>query len=249
MKYSSNIKRLFVDFPLSNGYKGKASEYQYNYLSNVLRMKEGENILLFNGKDGEWMGEISYKDTKGIILKVIDQTKTQTQPFDLQYIFSPIKNKRLIYMIQKSVEMGAGSIHPVITKYTQNKNYNMDRIRTYIISAAEQCNIISIPSIYPPVELDVILENWDNNRLIIFADETYNEKNSLNILKKIPNKSPLAILVGPEGGYHPEEIKKLRSLPFVIPISLGPRILRSDTAAVAIMALVQSICGDWYRLL
>ncbi|MBY7649669.1 MAG: 16S rRNA (uracil(1498)-N(3))-methyltransferase [Candidatus Liberibacter europaeus] len=247
MKLNSRAKRLFVDFPLLDGHQGKSTEYQYHYLSHVLRIKEGEEILLFNGKDGEWLAKISYKPKKTINFDIIHQTRVQTQPFDFQYIFSPIKTKRLDYMIQKSVEMGVSVITPVIMRYTQNKISDMNRIRTYAISAAEQCNIITIPSIHPPVALDAILDNWDKNRHVIFADETYCQKNSLKIIQEIPNTSSIAIIVGPEGGFHPDEIEKLRSLPFVTPISLGPRILRSDTAAVAAMALVQSICGDWYE--
>ncbi|XCD50151.1 16S rRNA (uracil(1498)-N(3))-methyltransferase [Candidatus Liberibacter asiaticus] len=245
MKIHSHLKRLFVDFPLCIKTQGKASGDQYHYLAHVLRMKEGDNILLFNGKDGEWLSKISYVG-KSIRFKVEYQSRSQTKQSDVQYIFSPIKTNRLDYMIQKSVEMGMGAIRPVITRYTQNTHYNIDRVRTYTISAAEQCDILTLPFIYPPTTLEFLLKNWDHNCQIVFADETCGSENSLEKLHAIAHIPNVAILIGPEGGYHSEEKETLHSLPFVTPLSLGPRILRSDTAAVAAMALVQAICGDWY---
>ncbi|MBA5723838.1 16S rRNA (uracil(1498)-N(3))-methyltransferase [Candidatus Liberibacter sp.] len=245
MILNSNLKRLFVDFSLLTAKNEKTNESQYHYLAHVLRMKEREKILLFNGRDGEWESEISYQQGKSITFNVMCQKRKQTQPFDLHYLFAPIKTKRLDYMIQKSVEMGVGAIRPVITRYTQGKTCDTDRMRTYAISAAEQCNILSIPSIEKPIMLSDLLKNWTQNRHIIFADETCNQTNPLNILQKIPKKIPLAILVGPEAGFHSEEKENLHALSFVTAISLGPRILRADTAAVAAMALVQSSCGDW----
>ncbi|MBL0849354.1 MAG: 16S rRNA (uracil(1498)-N(3))-methyltransferase [Candidatus Liberibacter ctenarytainae] len=246
MKQHFHRKRLFVDFSLQSGHQAQANEFQHHYLAHVLRMKEGDKILLFNGKEGEWLSNISYKRDKHITFSVIQQKRTQTLPSDLHYIFAPIKTKRLDYMIQKSVEMGVSILFPVITRYTNNTIHNIDRVRTYTISSAEQCNILTIPSIYSPVTLDSLLEDWDHSRRIVFADESCSYKRPFEALQEIPHGSPLALLVGPEGGFHPEEQKKLRSLPFVIPLSLGPRILRSDTAAVAGLALIQSICGDWY---
>ncbi|KGB27671.1 16S rRNA methyltransferase [Candidatus Liberibacter solanacearum] len=244
MKMHPPLKRLFVNFSLQSKAQGKASEAQYHYLAHVLRMKEREKVLIFNGEDGEWISTISYIE-KSISFNVEHQTRPQTKPSDLHYIFSPIKTNRLDYMIQKSVEMGVSAIRPVITRYTQNTHCNVNRMRTYAISAAEQCNIISLPSIHPPITLDTLLENWDQNRHIVFADETCIHENSK--IQAIAHIVHMAVLIGPEGGFHPKEKEKLHSLPFVTPISLGPRILRADTAAVAAMTLVQSTCGDWYK--
>ncbi|AKK20524.1 16S rRNA (uracil(1498)-N(3))-methyltransferase [Candidatus Liberibacter africanus] len=245
MKMRSHLKRLFVDFPLCAAIKKKATKNQYHYLAHVMRMKDGENILLFNGENGEWLSNITYVG-KDIVFEIVSQNKPQTKKSNLHYIFSPIKTNRLEYMIQKSVEMGIGTLHPVVTQYTQNTHCNMDRMRSYAISAAEQCNTLTLPSINPLIKLDCLLKNWDHNHQIVFADETCYQNDSLAKLQNISHIPHIAILVGPEGGYHPKEKEKLHSLPFITPISLGPRILRSDTAAVATMALVQSICGDWY---
>ncbi|AGA64291.1 Ribosomal RNA small subunit methyltransferase E [Liberibacter crescens BT-1] len=244
MVQRSLLKRLFIEFPLQAGKQGAANEKQYHYIKHVLRMKEGEEILLFNGHDGEWIGNISYLSGKRLIFNIIKQIRQQKKSGNFEYLFSLLKVERLDYIIQKAVEMGFATIRPVITDHTQGKITNMNRLLDYAVGAAEQCGILSIPRIEKPIKLTTLLENWPPNKQIIFADERQKTRNPLETLTQLSTTS-LAILIGPEGGFSIEERQRLQELPFVSAVSLGPRILRSDTAAVALMVLVQALYGDW----
>ncbi len=166
------------------------------------------------------------------------------QPGDLHYCFAPLKHSRLDYMVQKAVEMGAGVLQPVITQHTQVSRLNIERMQANAVEAAEQCGILAIPQCREPVALRQLLEGWDHQRALVYCDETQSEAEALQLLTPLRGR-PLGILVGPEGGFSADEREMLRDKPFVTAIPLGPRILRADTAAVAALALVQAVAGDW----
>ena len=245
-RYDFATQRLFLDAPLEAGAGIPLDREQANYLVNVLRMNEGAPVLVFNGRDGEWLARLS-GDRKRASLVVESATRAQTAAGTLDYCFAPLKQARLDYMVQKAVEMGAARLRPVITRRTQVTRLNEDRLRANAIEAAEQCGILTMPEISAPQSLTDMLGNWersDGGRRIIFCDEDETGADPVTVLRTLA-PGPLAVLIGPEGGFSPEERTLLKGLPFVTPIPLGPRILRADTAAVAALALVQAIAGDW----
>ncbi len=244
MRANFRLQRLFVDTPLSAETRHEISSEQFNYLANVLRLEAGAHVLVFNGRDGEWLAEITFPSRKKIVLLPIEQTRPQPEASDLHYLFAPLKVGRLDYLVQKAVEMGAGTILPVMTQHVQGKITNLDRLKANVTEAAEQCGVLSIPDVSEPRKLADILERWPAERRIIFCDEGDEGQNPLPILARVTEKK-LALLVGPEGGFSEEERGLLRSLPFVTAIPLGPRILRADTAAVAALAVIQAAIGDW----
>jgi 16S rRNA (uracil1498-N3)-methyltransferase len=243
-RYDFRTQRLFLEVPLQAGVEVTVDRAQANYLLNVLRLKSGNTILLFNGRDGEWLARIEMHGRKSCSLKAEYQTRPQHAPYDLVYCFAPLKKARLDYMVQKAVEMGAGVLQPVITHHTQTTRLAMDRMRANAIEAAEQCGILSVPELCEPVKLDSLLNDWPLGRKLVFCDELADQGDSLERLASLRG-NPIALLIGPEGGFSSEERALLNSFTFVTSISLGPRILRADTAAVAAMALVQSVAGDW----
>ncbi|MBZ9936128.1 16S rRNA (uracil(1498)-N(3))-methyltransferase [Mesorhizobium sp. BR1-1-16] len=245
-RYDFASQRLFLDAPLDAGARVPLDRDQANYLVNVLRMAPGAAVLVFNGRDGEWRAVLD-GDRKRASLVLEEQTRAQTAPSGLDYLFAPLKQARLDYMVQKAVEMGAGRLRPVITRRTQVTRLNEDRLRANAIEAAEQCGILTIPDIVTPQPLADLLTSWettDAGRRIIFCDEDETGADPVSVLGALP-PSPLAVLIGPEGGFSPEERTLLKALPLVTTIALGPRILRADTAAVAALALVQAVAGDW----
>jgi 16S rRNA (uracil1498-N3)-methyltransferase len=178
------------------------------------------------------------------LLAIVERVREQTPHPDLHYLFAPLKHARLDYMVQKAVEMGAGKLCPVITQFTQVHRVNLDRMRANAIEAAEQCGILAIPECEAPGKLAEVLAEWDAARRLIFCDESADIANPSQALAKLTS-GPTALLIGPEGGFSEEERADLLKRPYVTPLSLGPRILRADTAAVAALALVQSFIGDW----
>jgi 16S rRNA (uracil1498-N3)-methyltransferase len=246
-RYDFTTQRLFIDAPLNAGARIVMDKGQTNYLVNVLRMREGDPVLIFNGRDGEWRATLVEAGRKGAVLQADERAREQTPPSQLHYLFAPIKQARLDYMVQKAVEMGAGLIRPVITRRTQVTRLNDDRLSANAIEAAEQCGVLSIPEIAAAEQLSALLARWPKDepeRRIVFCDEDETGADPVSILRALP-RGPLAVLIGPEGGFSPEERETLHKLPFVTAIPLGPRILRADTAAVAALALVQATCGDW----
>jgi len=244
MRANFRLQRLFIDRDIRAGNAVPVDDAQFNYLHNVLRMEDGAELLVFNGRDGEWLVKLSHPSRKKILLEPIEQTRPQPAPCDLHYLFAPLKVGRLDYLVQKAVEMGAGVLQPVMTQHVQGRIGSIDRLRANAVEAAEQCGILAIPDIREPVRLIDLLESWDGNRRIIFCDEGADTNNPLAALRGISEKH-LALLIGPEGGFSAEEQDVLRGLNFVTPIPLGPRILRADTAAVAAMAVIQAMIGDW----
>ncbi|WP_283195307.1 16S rRNA (uracil(1498)-N(3))-methyltransferase [Rhizobium sp. AN80A] len=246
MRANFRMQRLFVAAPLSQGVAAEATADQYNYLANVLRMGDGAEILVFNGRDGEWKARLSLPTRKRIMIVPEAQTRPQPEPSDLHYLFAPLKVGRLDYLVQKAVEMGAGVLRPVMTQHVQGKITNLDKLRANVIEAAEQCGILGIPEVAEPVRLSEMLDGWPSERRIIYCDEGDAGQNPLPILNAVKERK-LALLVGPEGGFSEEERARLKGLDFVTAIPLGPRILRADTAAVAAMAVIQAALGDWTR--
>ncbi|MDZ7823625.1 MAG: 16S rRNA (uracil(1498)-N(3))-methyltransferase [Ahrensia sp.] len=244
MRANYKIQRLFLDQPLKLGAPVEPDKSQINYLVNVLRMKSGDAVLLFNGRDGEWLAEIQTQTKRSITLILKEQTRAQPEPSDLIYCFAPLKIGRLDYMVQKAVEMGAGVLQPVLTQHTQNHRLNIDKLNANVIEAAEQCGILNVPICHEPIKFDAFLSNWHQERTLIFCDEDAVTNNPLQILTDLKGRK-LGVLVGPEGGFSDDERAQLRSKNFVTSIPLGPRILRADTAAVAAMAVIQAVAGDW----
>ncbi|MGD9478305.1 16S rRNA (uracil(1498)-N(3))-methyltransferase [Shinella sp. G-2] len=244
MRANYRMQRLFVGDALSAGVSFEASKDHFHYLANVLRMEDGEAVLLFNGRDGEWHATLSFPTRKRLFLTPVAETRPQPAPSDLHYLFAPLKVGRLDYLVQKAVEMGAGVLQPVMTRHVQGKISNLDRLEANAMEAAEQCGILAIPRVEAPRKLEDLLADWPRERRIIFCDEGHGSQNPLPVLQGIKERK-LALLVGPEGGFSDEERALLRSLDFVTPIPLGPRILRADTAAVAALAVIQAAIGDW----
>jgi len=245
MRANYRMQRLFVDAPLLAGATVEASPEQFNYLANVLRMTDGSELLLFNGHDGEWRATLAFPTRKRILMTAMEQTREQPDPCDLHFLFAPLKVGRMDYLVQKAVEMGAGLLQPMMTQHVQGKITNLDRLQANVVEAAEQCGVLSIPTVEAPKRLKDLLERWPETRRIIFCDEDSTTQNPLAALQGIRERS-LALLVGPEGGFSDEERALLRGLDFVTAIPLGPRILRADTAAVAALAVVQATVGDWH---
>ena len=238
------LQRLFVKCPLKGRGKVELDQEQVHYLGNVLRLHQGEKVLVFNGKDGEWCAELSVVHKKRADLTLDHQTRPQEDGPDLHYLFAPLKRARLDYMAQKATEMGVSVLRPVITHHTVAERVKRDRILANAIEAAEQCGILHVPEVMEPVKLSKVLADWDEERLLIFADEVAPHASPIEALSRAGPR-PLAVLIGPEGGFDREERAALLAKPFVLPISLGPRVMRADTAAVAALALVNAALGDW----
>ncbi len=237
--------RLFVDAGLAPGETVGLARDQSNYLGNVLRLSAGETILVFNGRDGEWQAAIDGRKRPDR-LTIIAQTRPQDRLPDLAYVFAPLKHARLDYMVQKAVEMGSSMLQPVLTRFTQVSRVNGERMRANVIEAAEQCGVLSLAGVAEPVPLDRYLGAREATRLLVFCDEAAEAMDPLQMLQNAPSASNgIDVLIGPEGGFAEEERALLVRQPNILRLSLGPRILRADTAGVAALALVQAALGDW----
>jgi len=237
--------RLFVDAPLREGQTVALERDQSNYLGNVLRLTWGDTVLVFNGSDGEWQARIAGRKRPDS-LAIQSRTRSQDRLPDLAYVFAPLKHARLDYMVQKAVEMGASSLQPVLTRFTQVSRVNSERMRANVIEAAEQCGILSLAEVADPVPLERFLEQRASERLLVFCDEAAEVADPLQALRAgaAPTKG-VDVLIGPEGGFAEEERTLLLRQPQTLRLALGPRILRADTAGVAALALVQTVLGDW----
>jgi 16S rRNA (uracil1498-N3)-methyltransferase len=236
--------RLFVDAPLAQDGRVELDRDQSNYLGNVLRLAAGAEVLAFNGRDGEWQAAIEgRKRPDGLV--ILQQTRPQDQLPDLAYIFAPLKHARLDYMVQKAIEMGAASLQPVLTRFTQASRVNTERMRANVVEAAEQCGILSIATVAEPMPLERFLGQRAAGRLLIFCDEAAELENPIQSLQGAGAAEGVDVLIGPEGGFAEEERALLLRQPKILRLALGPRIMRADTAAVAALALVQAVLGDW----
>ena len=236
--------RLFVDAPLESGVTVALARDQSNYLGNVLRLSTGDAILVFNGHDGEWQASITgRKRPDG--LHIERRTRPQDRLPELAYVFAPLKHARLDYIVQKAVEMGVSSLQPVLTRFTQVSRVNTERMRANVIEAAEQCGILGIAEVAEPVAFDRFLDRRQEERLLVFCDEAADVANPWHALARERPPGGIDVLIGPEGGFAEEEREALLRQPHALRLSLGPRILRADTAGVAALALVQAALGDW----
>jgi 16S rRNA (uracil1498-N3)-methyltransferase len=240
-RYDFRQPRLYLDAPLQAGGEVPLGRDAANYLRNVLRLKSGDGVLAFNGRDGEWQATLA-TDGKRLALAIGALARPQPAPADLHYLFAPIKHARLDYMVQKAVELGASKLQPVITRHTQVSRVNVERMRANTIEAAQQCGILALPECAEPLAFAAMLERLD--RVLVFCDEESGVKDPVAALRQA-GRAPLAVLIGPEGGFSEDERAALLKRPDTVRLSLGPRILRADTAAVAALTLVQAVLGDW----
>ncbi|MHA6298422.1 16S rRNA (uracil(1498)-N(3))-methyltransferase [Devosia sp. CAU 1758] len=243
----AHLPRLFVEPDLGVGISLTLGKDQSLYLAAVLRKAVGDEVVLFNGRDGAWLCRLTGDSKKSVALESVEQIAPQTPPSDLWYGFAPLKSERLDYVIQKAVEMGVGIIQPVMTQFTQVHRLKPERLAANAIEAAEQCEVLSVPVLAPDISLGQLLEGWvqaHGDRKLVFADESAASSSPVTALEQLKGQS-IGLLIGPEGGFSDAEREKLMAQPYVVPISLGPRILRADTAAVAALAVIQAIIGDW----
>ena len=237
--------RLHLDAELAAHRDIALPREQAHYLTGVLRLGPGDPVAVFNARDGEWLAHLTSVTKKGASLRCERLAAAVTLPPDIDYCFAPLKHARLDYVVQKATELGARRLRPVITQRTIAERVNMERMRANVIEAAEQCNLVFVPEVLEPVKLPKLMAEWEPGRALIHCDETAAIANPLDALKAL--KAPAAVLIGPEGGFTAEEKTLLSALAFVTRISLGPRIMRADTAAVAALTLVQAVLGDWTR--
>jgi len=243
-EFDFNAPRLFVDAPLKAGQAVPLERNQSNYLGNVLRLAAGDTILVFNGRDGEWQAEIAGRKRPDALVPTAS-TRPQDHLPDIAYVFAPLKHARLDYMVQKAVEMGASALVPILTRHTHVSRVNTERMRANVVEAAEQCGILSLAEVAEPVPLDRYLGQREPSRLLVFCDEAAETANPVQALKQAAAADGIDILIGPEGGFAEEERALLLRQARILRLSLGPRILRADTAGVAALALVQAALGDW----
>ena len=239
--------RLFVAADLAQGGSVELDAGQANYLGAVLRLRDGDRVLAFNGRDGEFAGALKPQGRKRAALDALAMTRPQAGGPDIDYLFAPLKHARLDYVAQKAVEMGARRLRPVMTRRTQAARLNLERLRANVIEAAEQCGVIAVPEVHEPQRLERALAEWPAGRLMVFCDEDAPSGDPLAALAGARAGEGLGVLIGPEGGFEPAEREAILHLPFTLRLSLGPRILRADTAGVAALALVQASLGDWRR--
>jgi 16S rRNA (uracil1498-N3)-methyltransferase len=238
--------RLYVDAPFAEGVRVALDAEPTNYLVNVLRLREGARVLVFNGRDGEFAANLTSLTRRAATLTIGDRLRSQEYAADLDYLFAPLKHARLDYMAQKAVEMGVKRLRPVMTHRTQATRLNLARLAANAIEAAEQCGVIWLPEVHSEAPLAPVLSDWPAERLLIFCDEEAPQADPLEALREGGTRgAPLALLIGPEGGFDEDERAAILRLPRVLRLSLGPRILRADTAAVAALALIQASLGDW----
>ena len=245
-RYDFSAQRLFVAAPLAAGARIVPDADRLNYLLNVLRLREGDAILLFNGGDGEWRARLEEVSRRKGVLVAEERLREQTACADLHYCFAPLKHARLDYMAQKATEMGVSRLAPVITRRTQARRVNLERLAANAVEAAEQCGLLSLPEVVEEVSLDDYLAARPPGRLLVFCDEDAELADPIAALRAAPAHRGVDVLVGPEGGFDTGEREAiLAAAPLAARLSLGPRILRADTAAVAALTVVQAVLGDW----
>ena len=237
--------RLHVPQPLASRAAVLPTLDQSRYLTQVMRLKAGDDLLVFNGVDGEWRCVVAEVLRKGVVLRTDEQARAQTTVPDVHLLIAVVKKSALEFAVEKATELGAARIGLVMTRRTQGDRVRMDRLEAIAVESAEQTGRLDVPAIDLPVKLETLLDGWDASRRLMFCDETGGEP-AMRALSAV-GAGPWAILIGPEGGFAPEERDRLRALPFTTAVSLGPRVLRADTAATAALTLWQAAVGDWER--
>ena len=233
--------RLYVDHPLGEGQSVPLNRDQAHYLFGVMRKMVGDSVALFNGRDGEWQAEVVEAGKRAGTLRCVSQSAPLRMPPDLWLLFAPIKKARTDFIVEKAAEMGASRIVPVMTAFTNEGRVQRDRLQAHAVEAAEQCGGTFVPEVADAARLDRLLDGWDTSRQVMFCDEALAGDNA-----PLPQiAGPWAILIGPEGGFSEAERSRLHGLAFAHPVTLGPRILRADTAAVAALTVWQQKLGDW----
>jgi 16S rRNA (uracil1498-N3)-methyltransferase len=236
--------RLYIEAPLALGAVVTPDDAQVHYLLNVMRAKAGDRISLFNGRDGEWLARVAAVAKRSCSLECEQKTVAQAEVPDIWFCFAPIKKTPSDYVVQKATELGASVLQPVFTRRTIVSRVNAERMRANAIEAAEQSGRLSVPDVREPLAFDKMMASWPQERRLIFCDEGGDARPIAEALRRLP-ASPFAIMIGPEGGFDPAERVALRVASFVTPVSLGTRILRADTAALAALAIWQTVRGDW----
>jgi len=240
----SKPPRLFLEDALGPGATIALKPEHAHYLLTVLRRDTGDAVLLFNGRDGEWRGALRRTGKRAAEIDIAEKTRDQAAPPDVHYCFAPIKRARLDFIAQKATEMGASVLQPVLTRFTNAERVKTERLAANAIEAAEQCGVLWVPQVRAPIAFQAFLDAHDTERDLIFCDESAPVANPIAALNAL-EPGPLTVLIGPEGGFSAEERDLLLRLPKTVAISLGPRIMRADTAGIAAMALVQAVLGDW----
>lgn len=236
--------RLFVTADLGADAPVPLDPDQAHYLFNVMRLGVGARVAIFNGRDGEWLAEVVEAERRGGVLMPRHPGQAQRRPPDLMLAFAPIKKARTDFIVEKAAELGCARIQPVFTRHTNAERLRPDRLRAHAIEAAEQCGETYVPEVCEPIKLGALLDGWDPARRLLFCDEARDARPAAEALAGA-EPGPWGILIGPEGGFAPEEAARLRALPFALTVTLGPRILRADTACVAAITLWQAALGDW----
>lgn len=248
-KHAPNV-RLFVDQPLRQGRHIAVGGGQANYLTRVMRLQSGDAVRLFNGGGGEWLARISAVGRGWCELLVQAMLRAQHTEPGPTLAFAPIKKEPMHVLVEKATELGAERLIPVVTRNTGAERVNLDRMQAHVVEAAEQCGRLTIPEIAEPTGLDALLDHWPERCPLLFMDERGSGRPiadaiAMCVARAAKPPSPPGILVGPEGGFAAGEAESLRALAFVVPVSLGPRILRAETAALAALACWQAFAGDW----
>jgi 16S rRNA (uracil1498-N3)-methyltransferase len=244
LTYPGGKLRLFVEAPLGANVRVVIEEGQAHYLLHVMRARPGDRISLFNGRDGEWLAEVKETAKRTCIVECAAEIEPQSEVPDLWLVFAPVKKTPADYLTQKATELGVRALQPVVTRRTIVSRVNTERMRANAVEAAEQSGRVTVPEIREPVAFDKLLAAWPEGRRILFCDEGGDCAPIAEALRAAPD-APWAVFTGPEGGFDPAERTALRALPLVTPVSLGGRILRADTAALAALSVWQSVCGDW----
>ena len=240
--------RLYIDTDLAAGMSISVSGNPAHYLGQVLRLKAGDLVLLFNGRDGEWKGEITEGGRKACTIVPVEQTRPQDAAAPITLAFAPLKKTPMTFLIEKATELGVGRLQPVISQRTESARVNLERLQAGAREAAEQCERVTVPTVREPVALSAFLENWPNDQPLFMGDETGGGRAFANVLSETSADTAHGILIGPEGGFTPDELAMVAAMDFVRPIDLGPRILRAETAALAALTCWQALIGDWRRL-
>lgn len=240
--------RLFVDGALGAGVTVALAQEQCFYLRTVMRRNAGDGVLLFNGRDGEWRARLTRLDKRAGEAEVEVCTREQTMPPDLWLLFAPVKRGPIDLIAEKATELGVAALKPVVTRRTIAGRVKTERLAAIAREAAEQSERLTVPTVDEPVGLDALLDDWDHDRVLIMADETGQGAPVADVLNTLPRHGRVAVIVGPEGGFAGDELDLLLRQPYVRPVSLGPRILRAETAALALIACCQAIAGDWDRV-